>query len=537
MLKESQTNLQKNRNSSLGSLKLPRISSKFPKDFTYRKDNQNQNNDNKKTLEIKSQRPKAQTYKQLIYKTLKNDIDLVKNLDINLKVDQIFPNNFDSYKLKESIDNNNEIKLKRLGKFKQKQSRDEISNDIESKEKVKFLEKEFNNYLNEYNVIKNENDKINEHLSNLINIIDDYKLELYSLDNYKKEFFKQFLKIEEEKKSAIINKIDNNLYKDREEYEYLQKELKKFDYDKNMKFQNELIMRQENIKENINRNIELINDLKEQKKNLKEEGKELKTKINESKKKLIKLYHISLYEGLDFRYEGLSNVIRAIWNMGTDVDTNFMPSYLDKLLIDFLFNHAKHYLKIINLKKQIDISQDKYIQELNEWKTFNDYNSLKNENSSMSSHSDVNLFQTRLNNNKGKYPKSRKFMKNYYNKYWHLIDNKPINELNEYKKSIESNKNKISLPKKYIDEYNSISKGKYILQDLQMKMKEQEKEEIKRICREFLVNNYGNVYNVCPKIIVSAICGEENKEEGMMFFNKIEKEMTEKRRIIKFLSC
>ena len=535
MLKETNPILQKNRNNSFGALKLPKISSNFQKVFSYRIDNEN--TDTKKSLEIKLNMPKTQTCKKIVYNTLTTDVELVKNLDIDLQVDKMFPNNLDSHKLKESIDNNTEIKLKRLGKYNHKQSRDEVSKDFESKEKVKLLEKEFYNYLNEYNVIKKENEKINEHMSNLISIIDDYKLELYTLDNYRKEFFKQFLEKEEKKKSGILYKLDNNLYKDKEEFEYLQKELKKFDYDKNMKFQNELMLKQENIKENINRNKELMNDLREQKDNLKEEGKELKNKINNSKKKLIKLYHISLYEGLDFRYEGLSNVIRAIWNMGFDVDTNYMPSYLDKLLIDFLFNHAKHYLKIVNLKKQIDITQEKYLKDLNEWKTFNDYTSLKNENSSMSSNSDVNLFQTRLNSNKGKYPKSRKFMKNYYNKYWHFIENKPINELNEYKKSISSNKKKISLPKKYIDEYNSISKGKYILQDLQMKMKEQEKEEIKRICREFLVNNYGTVYNVCPRIIVSAICGEENKEEGMMFFNKMEKEISEKRKIIRFLAC
>ena len=539
MIKEKEFFFLKNRNSSLGSLNLPKISSKmkFPNTLGYRIDNpHNTHNTNRKPLGIKLFSPKTKTYKKLTFNTLKTDIDLVKNLDIDLKIDQIVSNNIDFQKLKEHIDNNQDIKLKRLGIFKYKQTRDEIGNEIESKERVKLLEKEFNNDLNEYNIIKNENEKLNEHISNLLNIIDDYKLELYTLDHYRKDFFKQFLQNEEEKKSEILDKIENNLFKDKEEYDYLQKELKKCDYDKNMKFQNELMVKQENIKENINRNKELLNDLQEQKNNLKLEGKEMKNKINDSKKKLVKLYHISLYEGLDFRFEGLSSVIRAIWNMGADVDIKYMPSYLDKLLIDFLFIHAKQYLQIVNLKKQIEISQQKYLQELNEWKTINDYNYFKNENSSMSSNSDVNLFQTRLNNNKGKYPKSRKFMKNYYNKYSHLIDNKEINELNEYKKSISSEKKVPPLPKKYIDEYKSIEKGKYILQDLQMKMKDLEKNEIKRVCKEFSINNYGGVYNVCPKIIVSAICGEESKEEGMMFFNKIEKEISENKKLIRFFS-
>ena len=126
-------------------------------------------------------------------------------------------------------------------------------------------------------------------------------------------------------------------------------------------------------------------------------------------------------------------------------------------------------------------------------------------------------------------------MKNYYNKYSHLIDNKEINELNEYKKSVALG-NIISLPKKFLEEQKNIEKGKYILQTLQIKMKELERNQIRRICREFSINKYGEAYQVCPKIIVSAICGDESKEEGMMYFNKTEKEMTENKKLIKFFS-
>ena len=72
--------------------------------------------------------------------------------------------------------------------------------------------------------------------------------------------------------------------------------------------------------------------------------------------------------------------------------------------------------------------------------------------------------------------------------------------------------------------------------NLQLKMKALEKNEIKRICREFSMNNYEGAYKVCPKIVVSAICGDEKKEEGMMFFNKTEKEMKENKKLIKFFS-
>ena len=529
MIKENELSFQKNRINSLSPVILPKISSNFPTILRYKTKNQHYNN--LKTIEPKFKSPKASKNK-INFKTIKADIDNVKNLDLDLKMEQIRSRESEYQRLKDKIDNTQDIKLKRLGIYKSKQIREDIGNNIESNERVKFLENEFNNDLKEYNIIKNENEKLNEHIINLMKIIDDYKLELYALDNYRKEFFKQFLENEEKKKSEILGKLESKLYRNKEEFDSLQKELRQYQIDKNSKFQNIIALKKESIEENISRTKDLLKDLQEQKEKLKLESKEIKSKINENKKHLIKLYHISLYEGLDFRYEGLSNVIRAIWNMGEDVDIKYMPSYLDKLLINFLFDHAKQYMEIINLREQIEISHEKFLKALNDWKNCNDYHFRSIENSSNSSVSDVNLFQTKLNSNKGKYPKSRKFMKNYYNKYSHLIDNKEINELNEYKRSM-SNKT-ISLPPKFLEENKNIEKGKYILQSLKKKMKEFERKEIRRLCREFSINNYGKIYQVCPYIIVSAICGEENKEEGMMFYNQTEKEIIEGKKVIRF---
>ena len=529
MIKENELSFQKNRINSLSPVILPKISSNFPTILRYK--TKNQHNNNLKTIEPKFKSPKASKNK-INFKTIKADIDNVKNLDLDLKMEQIRSRESEYQRLKDKIDNTQDIKLKRLGIYKSKQIREDIGNNIESNERVKFLENEFNNDLKEYNIIKNENEKLNEHIINLMKIIDDYKLELYALDNYRKEFFKQFLENEEKKKSEILGKLESKLYRNKEEFDSLQKELRQYQIDKNSKFQNIIALKKESIEENISRTKDLLKDLQEQKEKLKLESKEIKSKINENKKHLIKLYHISLYEGLDFRYEGLSNVIRAIWNMGEDVDIKYMPSYLDKLLINFLFDHAKQYMEIINLREQIEISHEKFLKALNDWKNCNDYHFRSIENSSNSSVSDVNLFQTKLNSNKGKYPKSRKFMKNYYNKYSHLIDNKEINELNEYKRSM-SNKT-ISLPPKFLEENKNIEKGKYILQSLKKKMKEFERKEIRRLCREFSINNYGKIYQVCPYIIVSAICGEENKEEGMMFYNQTEKEIIEGKKVIRF---
>ena len=147
--------------------------------------------------------------------------------------------------------------------------------------------------------------------------------------------------------------------------------------------------------------------------------------------------------------------------------------------------------------------------------------------------SDVDLFKTKIDNSNNKlYPKTEKFMKNYYNKHYYLIDNKEKNELNDYRKSrLES---KITIPKNYLEENKIIEKGKILLKNLESKIKNMERNEILRLCREFCFNNYANIYKVCPYIIVSAICGNEFKEEGMMFYNMIEREINENKKIIRF---
>ena len=464
---------------------------------------------------------------------LLRDKEMVKNLDIDINPNLVIARESELKRMKENIDNNPDIELKRLGKYKEKKTNDE--KDIESKEKVKLLEKKFNEDLEEYKNIKLEKEKLSEHIMNLINIIEDYKLELYTFNNYTNELHKQFIEKNKEKKQQIISKMSKLNYENIDEYNLLDKELQDFDNNNKYNFHEDLIQKKKNIGQNLLKAEGLLKKLLEKKTNMNEKTKELKNKIKENKINLIKLYHISLYEGLDFRYEGLSSVIRAIWNLGVEVDVNYMPRYLDQLLINFLFEHAKLIIKINKWRKQLDLSKEKLLKEIDEWKKLNYFNlkTVENSQRSSSNNSDVNLFKTKLGKNKNKtYPKSIKFMKNYYNKYSYLIDNREKNELNEYKKS--KLENKFSLPKKFIEENKVIEKGKIILQNLQSKMKNMEKNEIIRICREFSFNNYGGVYKVCPYIIVSAICGNEYKEEGMMFYNMTEKEITDNKRIIRF---
>jgi len=529
MLRKNKLNLIPNSKKISLPLILPSISSKFK---TISNSNTINHQDlsglNPKTFEKRKKFPK----KLNIHKTLFSDGELVRNLDIDINPNLIMAKEAELKKMKENIDSNPDIELKRMGKYKAKQTTDE--NDIESKEKVKILEKKYNDDLNEYKNIKQEKEKLGEHILNLINIIEDYKLELYTFTNYTNELYKQFLEKKEDKKTEIINKMKKLSYDRIDEYNSLDEELHKLNTNDRFDFIEEIKIKRQNVSENLIKAEELLNKLQEKKLGMNDKTKELKNKIKENKINLIKLYHISLYEGLDFRYEGLSSVIRAIWNLGVEVDVKYMPKYLDKILINFLFEHAKLVIEINNWRKQLELSKEKFIKELEAWKRDNIVDNYKlNSQRSSSNNSDVDIFKTKLDDKDKKiFARSDKFMKNYYNKYSHLIDNKEKNELNEYRQS--RLENRIALRKKFIEQYKLIEKGNIIIQKMHNKMRNMEKNEIVRLCREFSFNNYGNMYKVCPYIIVSAICGNEYREEGMMFYNMTEREINDNKKMIRF---
>ena len=529
MLRKNKLNLIPNSKKISLPLILPSIQSKFK---TISNSNTINHQDlsglNPKTFEKRKKFPK----KLNIHKTLFSDGELVRNLDIDINPNLIMAKEAELKKMKENIDSNPDIELKRIGKYKAKQTTDE--NDIESKEKVKILEKKYNDDLSEYKNIKQEKEKLGEHILNLINIIEDYKLELYTFTNYTNELYKQFLEKKEDKKTEIINKMKKLSYDRIDEYNSLDEELHKLNTNDRFDFIEEIKIKRQNVSENLIKAEELLNKLQEKKLGMNDKTKELKNKIKENKINLIKLYHISLYEGLDFRYEGLSSVIRAIWNLGVEVDVKYMPKYLDKILINFLFEHAKLVIEINNWRKQLEISKEKFIKELEAWKKDNIVDNYKlNSQRSSSNNSDVDIFKTKLDDKDKKiFARSDKFMKNYYNKYSHLIDNKEKNELNEYRQS--RLENRIALPKKFIEQYKLIEKGNIIIQKMHNKMRNMEKNEIVRLCREFSFNNYGNMYKVCPYIIVSAICGNEYREEGMMFYNMTEREINDNKKMIRF---
>jgi hypothetical protein len=253
-----------------------------------------------------------------------------------------------------------------------------------------------------------------------------------------------------------------------------------------------------------------------------------KSVVYKARNQLLNIYHLELYEGLTFRTDGLATLIRSIWNLGVNVDINYMPSYLDKLSIDFLFDKARRLIKISEMRQIIEENQLDFENSVNAWKK------TVNENTKDSSEekTDENFFKTGVMdryNYMNKYPNSKKFMEDYNKKYFSKADTFEI-KLNKNKKLFKSK----NIPATIIDKHQKIEKLKILLNNLLEKNDGIEKKEIQRLCREFTTNNYQDKYHVSVDVIMGALCGEEKRNEAITFFAKYQKEYKEGKQLIQF---
>lgn len=71
-------------------------------------------------------------------------------------------------------------------------------------------------------------------------------------------------------------------------------------------------------------------------------------------------YLVILKEGKDTRSEGLSWIIREIFNLDKKVIISFFPKFLDKQCIQYLFNITHVNMKLTELEKQIKICKNDF---------------------------------------------------------------------------------------------------------------------------------------------------------------------------------
>ena len=536
----------KKRQTSKNSLSLPIIQNNLNNSNSLNQD-KIQNVKLFRSLEKKSPKNKKIKLRKIISTSrrkekrikINKDLDLVNKLNMELEVDELFQEESRLRKQKEKIDNSPDIKAKRLNKFKASTENGEKKIEVDSKEKEKYIEKEFKDELEAFTKIKNECALINEKINNIRNIIDDYQLELNVFNKYGDELDKKYaLEMKEKEKNRLLDTVLNNQAGDtnqnidsQDAEEKLRNSLK----NEKLEYLNSVaqIKKQRDEKMKIielNKSRAQTESIELEKKynELMKQCQQKKSVVYKARNQLLNIYHLELYEGLTFRTDGLATLIRSIWNLGVNVDINYMPSYLDKLSIDFLFDKARRLIKISEMRQIIEENQLDFENSVNAWKK------TVNENTKDSSEekTNENFFKTCVMdkyNYMNKYPNSKKFMEDYNKKYFSKADTFEI-KLNKNKKLFKSK----NIPAIIIEKHNKIEKLKILLNNLLEKNDGIEKKEIQRLCREFTTNNYQDKYHVSVDVIMGALCGEEKRNEAITFFAKYQKEYKEGKQLIQF---
>ena len=223
-----------------------------------------------------------------------------------------------------------------------------------------------------------------------IKIEDNYKLKIKELTKKESDLKKKQEKLEkaiqkldsvmndQELSIEVINSVDNNSTKLQkifsEKYLNDTNKILKSDKEKERKInylntkeyqeQLNLFLLREDF--NSKQKIKKINESIEKNKKLKNEKIEELNKLNDSlkqlhdtKKKVIEelyMHYLNiLKEGKDTRNEGLSWIIREIFNLDKKVIISFFPKFLDKLCIKYLFNITHINMNITEIEKKIKL--------------------------------------------------------------------------------------------------------------------------------------------------------------------------------------
>ena len=217
--------------------------------------------------------------------------------------------------------------------------------------------------------IKNIIKPLNENLIKIINEIESLKLDFDVLENKK-----TYSIIEKNLKNKIIEKeLTDKSETNRNSINtllMLKNQISKMDIidpdkskEQKLKIDTILLRHREEMKTKKNFTSIKIEKLNEQKieimKKLKayeNDLKDFREERNKIKKKLLLHYHNLLLEGKDTRKEGLSWIIKAIWNLKSNVLLSYLPKFLDNQSISFLFSYSMKTIKMNSMYK--------FIQEL-----------------------------------------------------------------------------------------------------------------------------------------------------------------------------
>ena len=259
----------------------------------------------------------------------------------------------------------------------------------------------------------------------------------------------------------------------------------------------------------------LENDLNKIDKELDETRKEEKEITN----KLMLFYKELLFKGNQTKKDGIVWIIKSIWYLGENVPLSFMPEFLDLESIEYLFQLAQLQLEIDYFTKKIlemklalkkDISS-KYIND---------------------------IIKLNINNNKDN--GNKKNLINHKSKIFRDMekDSEEIeleNKKNVYTELVkEFEKKNLQFEITNLPEVNRINKVKKHIEKIKKDIVELKKNEIKRISKCFIENDYEEKYHTNIETVLAALIGIDAKDTEMNKFNLNKKDYLSKLKKIRF---
>ena len=412
----------------------------------------------RKNLEIKSLSNFDEEYIQRLKYRLSEITSTKKNKNsvINSKFPSISKNSQTFNFSRQRVRRKSTILIKNLKE--EKKTGTKYENKLENIYKENFLEKKRAEIELKISKIKSLMKPLSIELANTLKKIENYKLDLeiinnfnFSENNFRKIYLSQLksnsnsIKSDFTNRSSSLNSSNTDKIKSKELDLYIKREKAKLNNKK-------LVAMEKLSKFNIKRDSILSKY-----NSCETELHDLKKELNKIKDKLILHYHKLLFEAKDTRSEGLSWIIRALWKLKTNVLLSYLPKFLDKKSIEFLFKYSDKLVEIEQIQKKIQEKKDylknfgKQIERLSikllkdDMKENNNYNNKDNEKKE--ENSDI-IYPKRKKRLKTHRPPSQLILKNMRRKKI-LMTESPIKALERLlsqspKKSDKNEKEKTS---------------------------------------------------------------------------------------------
>jgi hypothetical protein len=480
-------------------------------------------------------------------------IDMIHKLNLESNFREIFVEELKKKEKREKINSNQEVIDRRLGLFKKEDSSSEEEKNKEKeikyykdasieklnvREREKKVEKNYKKSLTELGILEKQVNDFERKIKNLSDKIDGHKLEINVIDHYGKSIDKKNValespvnaRLEKLKKTPLAHKKSSKMTKIIARRASVSKDI-------NFEMEAKLVVKkyqrdekEKKIKYKVDSDEKQLENLNNQCAELKEKYNNQKKKVYDLKSDLINIYHTTLFEGLDFRGEGLVRIILNIWNLGENIDMNFIPSYLDNKAIEYLFKKARQIVEMDKMKKSVKESEKDFVKNIKQWKNENHLNTSTNKK--LKNY----FFKTRIIDNDDEedsfldyYPMTKLFMNNYKKTHESNMENEDIVYSKKPFKSLD-------IPNFIIEKNNKIINLRNKLQILKSQIEMDKKAEVIRLCKEFLFNSYEERYKVCIDTIIGALFGEGQKDDMLNYYYTIKKENRDNLKKIEFYS-